>query len=63
VSSVHLPALNTAQFTWVRTRLPRHPQPVPPIYQPEVAARAIVWAATHRPQLAAGLAAAGPPPR
>jgi NADP-dependent 3-hydroxy acid dehydrogenase YdfG len=50
VSSVHLPALNTTQFTWVRTRLPRHPQPVPPIYQPEVAARAIAWAAQHGPR-------------
>src|SRR4051812_5341425 len=45
---VHLPAMNTPQFTWGRTRLPRHPQPVPPIFQPEVAARAIVWAAGHR---------------
>src|SRR5215213_6212032 len=43
VTSVHLPGLNTPQFDWVRSRLPRHPQPVPPIYQPEVAARAIVW--------------------
>ncbi len=48
LTTVHLPALNTPQFSWVRTRLPRHPQPVPPIYQPEVAARAIVWAASHR---------------
>ena len=47
VTSVHLPALNTPQFEWVRTRLPRHPQPVPPIYQPEVAARAIEWASRH----------------
>jgi NAD(P)-dependent dehydrogenase (short-subunit alcohol dehydrogenase family) len=47
LTSVHLPALNTPQFEWVRTRLPRHPQPVPPIYQPEVAARAIVWASAH----------------
>ncbi len=47
LTSVHLPALNTPQFGWVRTRLPGHPQPVPPIYQPEVAARAIVWASTH----------------
>ena len=45
---VHLPAMNTPQFSWCRTRLPRHPQPVPPIFQPEVAARAIVWAASHR---------------
>ncbi len=47
LTMVHLPALNTPQFNWCRTRLPRHPQPVPPIYQPEVAARAIVWAAQH----------------
>ena len=44
---VQLPALNTPQFDVVRTRLPRHPQPVPPIYQPEFAARAIVTAARH----------------
>jgi NAD(P)-dependent dehydrogenase (short-subunit alcohol dehydrogenase family) len=44
---VQLPGLNTPQFGWVRTRLRRHPQPVPPIYQPEVAARAIVHAAQH----------------
>ena len=47
LTSVHLPAVNTPQFGWVRTRLPRHPQPVPPIYQPEVAAKAIVWASSH----------------
>jgi NAD(P)-dependent dehydrogenase (short-subunit alcohol dehydrogenase family) len=47
VSVVDLPALNTPQFDWVRSRLPRRAQPVPPIYQPEVAARAIVWAAEH----------------
>ncbi len=47
VTSVHMPALNTPQFGWVRSRLPFHPQPVPPIYQPEVAARTIVWAADH----------------
>jgi hypothetical protein len=45
---VHLPAMNTPQFSWCRAKLPRHPQPVPPIYQPEVAARAIYWAAHHR---------------
>lgn len=44
---VHLPALNTPQFDWVLSRLPRTPQPVPPIYQPEVGARAVVWAAEH----------------
>ena len=42
---VHLPAVNTPQFDWCATSLPRHPQPVPPIYQPERAARAIVGAA------------------
>jgi NAD(P)-dependent dehydrogenase (short-subunit alcohol dehydrogenase family) len=47
VTMVQLPALNTPQFDVVRTRLPCHPQPVPPIYQPEVAARAIVAAAEH----------------
>jgi short-subunit dehydrogenase len=47
ITQVHLPALNTPQFAWVKSRLPRRPQPVPPIYQPEVAARAIAWAAEH----------------
>jgi short-subunit dehydrogenase len=47
VTMVQLPALNTPQFTWSRAKLPRKPQPVPPIYQPEVAAEAIVWAANH----------------
>jgi short-subunit dehydrogenase len=45
---VHLPAVNTPQFSWCRTRLPRHPQPVPPIFEPEVPARAIYWAAHHK---------------
>jgi NAD(P)-dependent dehydrogenase (short-subunit alcohol dehydrogenase family) len=48
VTMVQMPALNTPQFSWGRTRLPNHPQPVPPIYQPEVAAEAIVYAAHHR---------------
>src|SRR3954447_18599573 len=47
VTLVQLPGLNTPQFNWVRTRLHKHPQPVAPIYQPEVAARAIVHAAEH----------------
>jgi NAD(P)-dependent dehydrogenase (short-subunit alcohol dehydrogenase family) len=47
VTMVHLPALNTPQFEWVKSRLPGKPQPVPPIFQPEVAARAIHWAAYH----------------
>jgi hypothetical protein len=45
---VQMPALNTPQFRWVKSRLPRMPQPVPPIFQPEVAADAIHWAAHHR---------------
>jgi NAD(P)-dependent dehydrogenase (short-subunit alcohol dehydrogenase family) len=45
LSIVQLPALNTPQFEWVRSRLPRHPQPVPPIFQPEVAARGVLTAA------------------
>ena len=45
ITEVHLPALNTPQFDWVKSLLPRRAQPVPPIYQPEVAARAISWAA------------------
>jgi hypothetical protein len=48
LTMVQLPALNTPQFNWCRSRLPNHPQPVPPIYQPEVAAEAIVWAAENR---------------
>ncbi len=48
ITAVMLPGMNTPQFSWCRTRLPRHPQPVPPIFQPEVAARAIVWAASHK---------------
>lgn len=47
VTMVALPGLNTTQFGWVRTTLPRHPQPVPPIYQPEVAAEAIHWSSRH----------------
>jgi len=45
---VELPAMNTPQFEWVKSRLPRSPQPVPPIFQPEVAARALYWSAHHR---------------
>jgi len=48
VAIVQLPAMNTPQFDWVKSRMPREPQPVPPIYAPEIAADAIVWAATHR---------------
>jgi NAD(P)-dependent dehydrogenase (short-subunit alcohol dehydrogenase family) len=48
LTTVQLPAVNTPQFSWIKTRMPRHPQPVPPIYQPEVIARAVYWAAHHR---------------
>jgi NAD(P)-dependent dehydrogenase (short-subunit alcohol dehydrogenase family) len=44
ITMVQLPALNTPQFHWVKTNFKKHPQPVPPIYQPELAAEAIVWA-------------------
>jgi NAD(P)-dependent dehydrogenase (short-subunit alcohol dehydrogenase family) len=47
VTMVQLPAHNTPQFEWGRAKLPRHPQPVPPIFQPEVAAEAIAYAASH----------------
>jgi NAD(P)-dependent dehydrogenase (short-subunit alcohol dehydrogenase family) len=47
VTVAQMPAVNTPQFSWVRSRLPRHPQPVPPIYQPEVAARGVLFAADH----------------
>src|SRR5215468_10361581 len=47
VTMVQMPALNTPQFGWVKSRLPHTAQPVPPIYQPEVAAEAIVHAAHH----------------
>jgi NAD(P)-dependent dehydrogenase (short-subunit alcohol dehydrogenase family) len=48
VTMVQMPALNTPQFDLVLSKLPHRAQPVPPIYQPEVAAQAVVWAATHR---------------
>jgi hypothetical protein len=44
---VHMPALNTPQFGWVKSRLTNKAQPVPPIFQPEVGARAVYWAAHH----------------
>ncbi len=48
VTMVDLPGVNTPQFSWVKSRLPHQAQPVPPIYQPEVPAEAIYWAAHHR---------------
>lgn len=47
VVMVQLPALNTPQFSWVKSRLPNKPQPLPPIFEPEVAAEAIVYLADH----------------
>ncbi|MFJ9821778.1 SDR family oxidoreductase [Streptomyces sp. NPDC101151] len=47
VTIAQMPAVNTPQFSWVRSRMPRHPQPVPPVYEPEVAARGVLHAADH----------------
>lgn len=48
ITMVQLPGVNTTQFNWCRSKLPNHPQPVPPIYQPEIPAEAVYWAAHHR---------------
>jgi short-subunit dehydrogenase len=48
ITMVQLPAVNTPQFEWEKSRLPNKPQPVPPIYQPEVPAEAIYWAAHNK---------------
>ncbi len=48
VTMVQMPALNTPQFRWSRSKMPHQAQPVPPIFQPEVGARAVYWASTHR---------------
>ncbi|HXO06473.1 MAG TPA: SDR family oxidoreductase [Solirubrobacteraceae bacterium] len=48
ITMVQLPGVNTTQFNWCRSKLARHPQPVPPIYQPEIAAEAVYWSAHHR---------------
>ena len=47
LTMVQLPAVNTPQFNWSRSHMPRRPQPVPPIFQPEIAAEGIYWAAHH----------------
>lgn len=47
ITMVQLPGMNTPQFDWVKSRLPDKPQPVPPVFQPEVAADAIIWASHH----------------
>jgi short-subunit dehydrogenase len=48
ITMVQLPGVNTTQFNWCRSKLPRHPQPVPPVYQPEIPAEAVYWSAHHR---------------
>jgi short-subunit dehydrogenase len=48
LTMVQLPGLNTPQFNHCLSRMPRHPMPVPPIFEPEVAARSVYWAAHHR---------------
>lgn len=48
ITMVQMPALNTPQFGWVKSRLKHKAQPVPPIFQPEVGARAVYWASHHR---------------
>jgi short-subunit dehydrogenase len=59
ITMVQLPAVNTPQFSWCRTKLPNHPQPVPPIFQPNVPAEAVYWAAHHyRRELNVGFSAA-----
>ena len=57
VTVLHLPAVNTPQFGVVRSRLPLHPQPVPPVYQPELMATAVLHA--HRPSPRASCGSAG----
>lgn len=47
ISMVQLPGMNTPQFNWVRSKLPKKAQPVPPIFQPEIAAEGVHWAAHH----------------
>lgn len=47
ITMVQLPGVNTTQFNWCRSKLPKHPMPVPPIYQPEIPAEAVYWAAHH----------------
>jgi NADP-dependent 3-hydroxy acid dehydrogenase YdfG len=48
ITMVQLPGVNTTQFSWCRSKLPDHPMPVPPIYQPEIPAEAVYWAAHGR---------------
>jgi hypothetical protein len=59
VTMLQLPAVNTPQFDWVKSRLPYRAEPVPPVYQPEVIADAVVWASEHtREEMYLGLSSA-----
>src|SRR5207248_78234 len=60
VTMIDMPALNTPQFSWVKSRLPRKSQPVPPIYQPEIAAEAVVYASRYpRREIYVGMTTVG----
>ena len=60
LSMIQMPAMNTTQFGWVKNKMSHHPQPVPPIYAPEVGARAVYWAAHHnRAQIYVGTSSVG----
>ncbi|GAB3555131.1 SDR family oxidoreductase [Noviherbaspirillum agri] len=60
LNMVQLPAVNTPQFDWIRSNMPNQPQPVPPIYQPEVIARAVYWSAHHdRREMLVGITTVG----
>lgn len=60
LTMVQMPAMNTPQFGWVKSRLPKKAQPVPPIFEPEVGARAVYWAAHHnRRQVYVGISTVG----
>lgn len=60
LNMVQLPAVNTPQFEWIRSRMPNQPQPVPPIYQPEIIARSVYWSAHHdRREMLVGITTVG----
>lgn len=60
LNMVQLPAVNTPQFEWIRSRMPNRPQPVPPIYQPEIIARSVYWSAHHdRREMLVGITTVG----
>jgi NAD(P)-dependent dehydrogenase (short-subunit alcohol dehydrogenase family) len=60
ITMVQMPGLNTPQFDWCRTKMPKQPRPVPPVYEPEIAADAIFWAAHHdRRQVYVGASSVG----